>query len=215
MFRTLQFLQPSTYMLNFSSSYPSYKTIYWGVWRAVNLTAICMKTIQMRTATRFVLWGRKFIQFEHAASFILPMICSGTWTQSTPEHTPTLCSDLQRQKKGPRLIGMQGSLASIMPMFGLNEQISQTLGGWSGWIFFECAGSEGSLNTLQVLAGLVCLKLALSSPRMSSHSALWILRMSSVDATWSPLFMKGALLIFFLSLRASLDAWILVMMMIG
>ena len=34
------------------------------------------------------------------------MICSGTQTQSTPEHTPTLCSDLQRKKKGLRLIGI-------------------------------------------------------------------------------------------------------------
>ena len=147
------------------------------------------------------------------------MICSGTRTWSTPDHTPTLCLDLRSQnlKKGLTLIGMQGSLASIMPMFGLtrNKRISQMLGGWSGWIFFGCIGLERSPNTFQVHAGLVCLKLVLSNPQTSSHSALWILQMLSVDVTWSLLFMKGALLTFFLSLRASLDAWILVIMTIG
>ena len=142
--RNLWFLL-STHMLCFSASYPSYKTIYWGVWRGVNLTATCMKTFQMRTTTHFGSWGRKFTRFKLAASFTPPMIYSGNQTRSTLERTLTLCSDLQKQKKGlRRLIGMQGSLASVMPIFGLNEWISQMLGRWSGWIFFGCAGLEGA-----------------------------------------------------------------------
>ena len=81
MFQTLQFLQPLTC---WALAVPTQVD----VWRAVNLTAICMKTIQMRTATQFVLWGRNFIQFEHATSFTLHMICSRTWTRSTPNYTP-------------------------------------------------------------------------------------------------------------------------------